>query len=88
MEGGKFQILDWPVLWMPRAAFPVFRERQSGFLIPRVGFSNRRGFQLLQPFYWDISKNQDATLSADIETAQRLGLLGGVPLRIQQGLGG
>jgi LPS-assembly protein len=76
VEGGRFKILDWPVLWVPRAALPVFRERQSGLLFPRVGFSNRRGFQLLQPFYWAFNKNQDATVSLDVETSLRIGLLG------------
>jgi len=76
VEDGTFDVLGHPVLWIPRGFIPVNNERQSGLLIPRVGFSNRRGFQLLQPYYWDINKNQDLTLSADIETALRLGLLG------------
>ena len=63
------------MLWLPRAAFPVFRERQSGLLFPRVGFSNRRGFQLLQPYYWAINKSQDVTVSGDIETSLRVGIL-------------
>jgi LPS-assembly protein len=75
LEGGSFDILDVPVLWLPRAAFPVYRERQSGLLFPRVGFSNRRGFQLLQPFYWAIDKNQDMTISGDIETSLRVGVI-------------
>jgi hypothetical protein len=62
-------------MWLPRAAFPVFRERQSGLLFPRVGISNRRGFQLLQPFYWAIDKTQDVTVSGDIETSLRVGIL-------------
>src|ERR1700693_2545966 len=53
----------------------MFRERGSGFLIPRVGFSNRRGFQLLQPYYWAIDKSQDMTVSLDVETSLRIGLL-------------
>lgn len=76
VKGGTFNILDVPVLYVPEAAFPVHQERQSGFLFPRVGLSNRRGFQLLQPYYWDIDKSQDATISVDIETAQRFGLIG------------
>lgn len=76
LKSGSFRILDCPVMWIPRAALPVARERQSGLLVPRVGFSNRRGFQLLQPFYWAINKSQDATISADVETALRLGILG------------
>jgi LPS-assembly protein len=75
VEGGSFEVLDWPVLWLPRAAFPVFRDRESGLLIPRVGFSNRRGFQLLQPYYWAINKSQDMTVSFDLETSLRVGLL-------------
>ncbi|MBX3026058.1 LPS-assembly protein LptD [bacterium] len=75
LEGGTFDILDVPVLWLPRAAFPVFRERQSGLLFPRVGISNRRGFQLLQPGYWAIDKNQDLTVSGDIETSLRVGVI-------------
>lgn len=76
LSGGTFEILDYPVFWLPRAAFPVYRERQSGLLFPRVGFSNRRGFQLLQPYYWAINKNQDVTVSVDVETSLRVGLLG------------
>lgn len=76
LEGGTFNVLDVPIMWLPRAAFPVFRERQSGLLFPRVGISNRRGFQLLQPYYWAIDKTQDATLSFDLETSLRVGLIG------------
>jgi LPS-assembly protein len=75
LSKGQFKILDWPVLWFPGIAFPVSRDRQSGLLVPRVGFSNRRGFQLLQPYYWAISKSQDATVRLDVETSLRIGLL-------------
>lgn len=75
VRGGRLRINDVPVLYIPRAAFPVSRRRHSGLLFPRVGFSNRRGLQLLQPFYWAIDKSQDVTVSLDIETAQRFGLI-------------
>ncbi len=76
LRGGTFNVLDVPVLYVPRALFPVQRERQSGFLMPRFGASNRRGFQALLPFYWAISKSQDATLAFDLETSARVGLVG------------
>jgi LPS-assembly protein len=44
--------------------------------MPRVGFSNRRGFVYEQPFYWAIDKSSDLTLTADIETEARIGLIG------------
>ncbi len=76
LHGGTFNILDVPVFYIPRAVFPVSRDRQSGLLIPRVGVSNRRGFQLVQPYFWDISKSQDLTAAFDLETSARIGLIG------------
>jgi LPS-assembly protein len=75
VRGARFLINDVPVLYIPRAVFPASNERQTGLLFPRLGISNRRGLQILQPFYWTVSKSQDVTLSFDIETAQRLGLV-------------
>ena len=76
LTGGTFKVLDVPVLYLPRAIFPVQQERQSGLLIPRFGVSNRRGFQMLLPAYWAISKSQDATLGLDVETSARAGVVG------------
>lgn len=75
-QGASFRILGVPVLWVPKIWFPVRRERQSGLLFPRLGVSNRRGFQIVQPFFWAISKSQDATIGFDLETSARVGLLG------------
>jgi LPS-assembly protein len=76
LAGGTFKVLDVPIMYLPRATFPVQRERQSGFLLPRFGVSNTRGFQTLLPFYWAINKNQDATLALDAETGARIGAVG------------
>jgi LPS-assembly protein len=76
LRDGTFRVKDVPVLYLPYGLFPVRRERQSGFLFPRFGISNSRGFQYTQPFYWAIDKTQDATITADIETSARLGILG------------
>ncbi len=76
LRGGTFKVLDIPILYIPRAIFPAQRERQSGFLLPRFGFSNLRGFQTLLPFYWAINKSQDATVALDLETSARAGVMG------------
>jgi LPS-assembly protein len=76
VRDGTFRVKDVPVLYLPYGLFPVRRERQSGFLFPRFGISNNRGFQWTQPFYWAIDKTQDATIAADVETSARLGILG------------
>lgn len=75
LDQGRFKILGVPVLHVPRLAFPIARERQSGLLFPEVGFSNRRGLRLLQPLYWAINKSQDLTLNLGVETSARIGLV-------------
>lgn len=75
-RGATFNILDVPVLYLPRLVVPVQRERQSGFLLPRFGASNQRGFQTVLPFYWAIDRSREATLGIDVETSARVGLLG------------
>ncbi len=74
-RGATFNILDFPVLYLPRIAFPVQRERQSGFLMPRFGASNQRGFQTVIPFYWAIDPSREATFGFDLETGARIGAL-------------
>ncbi len=76
LQSGTFNVLNCPVLYIPRAIFPAQRERETGFLLPRFGVSNARGFQTLLPFYWVIDKSQDATLALDVETSARIGLVG------------
>jgi LPS-assembly protein len=73
---GYFYIYDVPVLYIPYGVFPLQSERQTGFLFPEVGQSNQDGFRYLQPFFWAISKSTDATLSFNVETRTRLGVLG------------
>jgi LPS-assembly protein len=75
VEKGVFTVKDVPVFYIPYGIFPLRRERQTGLLFPRFGVSNRRGFQIDQPFYVDISKSMDATLSFDLETSARIGTL-------------
>lgn len=75
-HGAQFRIADVPILWLPVLPFPANTERQTGFLMPRVSYSNRRGFQYEQPFFWAIDKSSDATVALDVETKQRIGLVG------------
>ena len=76
VRSATFLVKDVPVFWLPYLPFPASTNRESGFLMPRLGYSNRRGFQYEQPFFWAISKSTDATVAVDVETAARVGLLG------------
>ncbi len=69
----RFYIKGVPVLYAPYFSVPVKRERQSGFLQPRPGYSGLRGFVLNNSFFWAISDNSDATFYLDVETDRGVG---------------
>jgi LPS-assembly protein len=48
----KFRILDVPVMYTPYLILPVKTKRQTGFLMPDFGRSNRNGGELEVPFFW------------------------------------
>ena len=53
----------WPVLYTPYLNFPLNDERKSGFLTPSIGNSNKTGFDLSTPYYWNIAPDKDATIT-------------------------
>ena len=69
-----FLLKDVPVFYVPYIVFPVKRERQSGFLFPRIGNSTKKGFTLDVPYYWAISPSQDLTVDVDMQTKRGVGL--------------
>lgn len=72
-KNAVFYVGDMPMFYTPYLIFPANTERQSGLLIPRLGFSSKRGFYLDQPYYWAIDPSQDATFNLDIETSRGVG---------------
>lgn len=64
-KGPLFYFEDIPILYFPWGIFPVRQERQSGFLMPGVGYSSTYGLGLKNGFYWAFAKNMDTTLYLD-----------------------
>ncbi len=62
-RGASVVFKDVPILWWPRMSFPLAEQRQSGFLVPTVGLSNKTGFDMAVPYYWNIAPNYDATVT-------------------------
>jgi len=60
-HGVTFAYEGVPFLWLPYMSFPIDEERHSGFLMPVIGYSNRRGFKLGIPYYLDLAPNYDLT---------------------------
>jgi LPS-assembly protein len=74
IRGGTFRVKGVPILYVPYAVFPTSDRRQTGLLLPEFGLSDDRGFLYSQPFFWNISKHRDLTVSSELETSARVGL--------------
>jgi LPS-assembly protein len=70
-----FKVKGVPVVYLPFASPPVERlGRQSGFLIPTLGTSSRKGTILGDSFYWAIDRSMDATVGAEYFSKRGWGL--------------
>lgn len=59
----SLRLFDVPILYLPSLSFSARGTRKSGFLVPEIGSSSRRGAELDAPWYWNIAPNMDATLT-------------------------
>ncbi len=65
LVNANFRFLRVPLIWLPYATAPAGqRVRQSGFLVPDIGNSNRKGFILGDAYYWAPASWFDTTLGA------------------------
>jgi len=80
-----FEVLNFPVLWLPYLIVPLKSDRQSGFLIPRISITpsaaGAKGFQVgfSESYFWAIDRSQDATIS--IKSTPANGVKGSVDYR-------
>jgi len=75
----SLRLLDVPVLYLPSLSFSARGTRKSGFLMPEIGSSSRRGAEIGAPWYWNIAPNMDATLTP--RYLSRLGFFAGADYR-------
>ena len=66
-----FWVEGVPVVYTPYLLFPVKRQRQSGFLLPKLGYSSRDGSLLVTRYYWAFADSAD--LVARLEYRSRKG---------------
>jgi LPS-assembly protein len=63
----NFRFFRIPLLYLPYATAPANRTlRQSGFLLPDIGTSSRKGFVLGDSYYWAPADWADLTLGAQL----------------------
>ncbi len=61
-KGGWFCLFDVPAIPLPTFSYPLTR-RQTGFLIPTIGYDSRFGAHAQGSFFWAINPSQDLTIS-------------------------
>lgn len=76
-RGVSFKMAGLPVLYTPYLLFPV--RRQSGLLIPELGYSSSEGFLMKNSIFWAISDYKDMTFISDYR--RRMGVGTGVEYR-------
>ena len=62
IRGARFEIKGVPILYTPWFSVSTRVTRQSGFLRPEFGYSERSGALIEAPFFWAISQDSDLTL--------------------------
>jgi LPS-assembly protein len=72
-----------PILYTPVISFPVGPARKSGFLFPSFGNSDKSGFEIGVPYYFNLAPNYDLTLTPFLLSRRGFGL--GADLRYLTG---
>ena len=64
--GAVLRFKNVPILGFPKVSFPLSDKRKSGLLPPTLNIGTVNGFEIRQPYYFDIAPNRDATFSPAI----------------------
>ena len=73
-RGALLSFKGVPLLPVPYLSFPLSEQRKSGLLPPTIGLDNVNGFELAQPYYWNIAPNRDATFTPTLMTKRGVNL--------------
>lgn len=74
-EGAVLRFLNVPLLPIPPISFPLSDKRKSGFLSPTITAADSlNGPGIMQPYYWNIAPNRDATFFPSFMSKRGLNL--------------
>jgi len=61
-----FRVKAVPAFYIPYFMYPISRDQRStGFLMPHIGYSSTRGFNMGGGFFWVMGRSFDQTFYAD-----------------------
>jgi LPS-assembly protein len=62
-RNARLRFFGVPILYAPWFQFPIDDRRRTGLLFPTIGESDRTGFDIRQPVYFNLAPNYDATIT-------------------------
>ena len=62
-RNATIRFMGVPIFYTPYISFPINDQRKSGLLAPGYGSDEESGNIIDIPYYWNIAKNQDATIT-------------------------
>ncbi len=76
-DNAVLKVYDFPIFYFPKLSHPdPTVERRSGFLPPTFSDSKNLGTSFGVPYYWDLGKNKDFTLTSKFFTSEHPLVLG------------
>ena len=67
-EGGRFQLFGVTLPLLPIFNIASGNAGATGWLVPDFSLSTKKGFEIAQPYHWQIGPNRDLTLTPHIYT--------------------
>ena len=74
VKHARMKVKKAPVLYFPYVVWPVKADRTSGFLVPNLGYSERRGGYLGLAYYKVLGQSYDTTFHLDLYSKEYIGL--------------
>lgn len=64
-----------PIFYSPYLSFPTASQRESGFLMPLYNSSDRFGYSIATPYYFNLAPNYDMTIAPRYMTKRNTQIL-------------
>jgi LPS-assembly protein len=79
-EGGRFQLFGVTLPLLPVFNIARGNEGATGWLVPDLSISTKKGFEVDLPYHWQIAPNRDATITPHLYT----GVLPAIELKYRE----
>jgi LPS-assembly protein len=67
-RGGRLQLFGINLPLLPVFSIGTGKDGQSGWLVPDISFSTKKGLEVTLPYHWQIAPNRDLTVTPHLYT--------------------